>query len=253
MATELVLNDVSKSFDSPHGKGDRISAVENVSFSCHDGEFVSIVGRSGCGKSTILRMIAGLVNPTAGLVSVDSQVVKGPSKERGMVFQEYSLFPYLTVAQNIGFSFKMSGRARENKAKVDEYVRKIGLEKFANSYPSALSGGMRQRVALARTLICNPKILLLDEPLSALDAITRMSMQDEILDMWSGSGSLAIMVTHDVDEAVYMSTKVILMRPNPGRVKRIIPIDIPYRRRRDSDAFVAYRNEILNGLSGNGS
>lgn len=212
------------------------------------GEFISLVGPSGCGKSTILRLVAGLIQPTTGKLTVDGKTITEPSPERGMVFQKPTLFPWLTVWDNIAFSLRMQGRLKGNKDKVERMIKVIGLEKFRNDYPGQLSGGMAQRVALVRSLINEPDILLLDEPLGALDAFTRMNMQDEILKIWQEKEQLAIMVTHDVDEAIYMGTRVIVLDANPGRVVADIQIKEPFPRDRSSDTFVQYRNEILNRL-----
>lgn len=186
--------------------------------------------------------------PTTGKITVDGNEITEPSPERGMMFQKSTLFPWLTVEKNIAFSLKMQGKLKGNEEKVERMLKVIGLESFRNDYPGQLSGGMAQRVALVRSLINEPDILLLDEPLGALDAFTRMNMQDEILKIWQEKGQLALMVTHDVDEAVYMGTRVIVMDANPGRVVADIKVDEDYPRDRSSEAFVEYRNEILNRL-----
>ena len=206
------------------------------------------MGPSGCGKSTILRLVAGLINPTLGRVTVDGTEVDGPSPERGLVFQNPTLFPWLTVEKNISFSLDMQGQSEGKAEKVRRMLEITGLERFKNDYPAQLSGGMAQRVALVRTLINEPEILLLDEPLGALDAFTRMSMQDEILNIWTERRQLALMVTHSIDEAVYMGTRVLVMEANPGRIIADIKIDEEFPRDRSSASFVEYRNEILNRL-----
>ena len=212
------------------------------------GEFVSLVGPSGCGKSTILRLVAGLILPTLGRVTVDGAEVETPSPERGVVFQNPTLFPWLTVEKNIAFSLDVRGMKDGKAERVDQMIRMIGLERFRNDYPAQLSGGMAQRVALVRTLINEPEILLLDEPLGALDEFTRMNMQDEILNIWSQKKQLALMVTHSIDEAVYMGTRVLVMESNPGRIVADIRIDEDFPRDRSSANFVEYRNEILDRL-----
>ena len=213
----LVLENVSKSFAKV--ENDEVThALNAIDLSLRSGEFVSLVGPSGCGKSTILRLVAGLIMPTTGKITVDGKEITEPSPERGMMFQKSTLFPWLTVEKNIAFSLKMQGKLKGNEEKVEHMLKVIGLESFRNDYPGQLSGGMAQRVALMRSLINEPDILLLDEPLGALDAFTRMNMQDEILKIWQEKGQLALMVTHDVDEAVYMGTRVIVMDSNPGRV-----------------------------------
>ena len=223
-------------------------ALQDVSTSMTSGEFVSLVGPSGCGKSTILRLVAGLINPTLGRVTVDGTEVDGPSPDRGLVFQNPTLFPWLTVEKNISFSLDMQGQSEGKAEKVRRMLEITGLERFKNDYPAQLSGGMAQRVALVRTLINEPEILLLDEPLGALDAFTRMSMQDEILNIWVERRQLALMVTHSIDEAVYMGTRVLVMEANPGRIIADIKIDEEFPRDRSSASFVEYRNEILNRL-----
>ena len=223
-------------------------ALYNVNAQMESGEFISLVGPSGCGKSTILRLVAGLITPTLGTVSVNGAVGEGPDPNRGMVFQKPTLFPWLTVEKNIAFSLEMQGKLKGNEEKVQRMLNIIGLEQFKDDYPGQLSGGMAQRVALVRSLINEPDILLLDEPLGALDAFTRMNMQDEILNMWADTRQLALMVTHDVDEAIYMGTRVLVMDANPGRIVAEIKIDGAFPRDRSSAQFVEYRNEILNQL-----
>lgn len=243
----LRLDHVSKSFEKI--ETDEVThALNEINLTMESGEFISLVGLSGCGKSTILRLVAGLIQPTTGKLTVDGKTITEPSPERGMVFQKPTLFPWLTVWDNIAFSLRMQGRLKGNKDKVERMIKVIGLEKFRNDYPGQLSGGMAQRVALVRSLINEPDILLLDEPLGALDAFTRMNMQDEILKIWQEKEQLAIMVTHDVDEAIYMGTRVIVLDANPGRVVADIQIKEPFPRDRSSDTFVQYRNEILNRL-----
>lgn len=243
----LKLEGVSKSFARVE-TNDITNALENIDLELHKGEFISLVGTSGCGKSTMLRLIAGLITPTYGRLTVNGEEITGPSPDRGMVFQQPTLFPWQTVEQNLSFSFRMRNTYNENKDKVERILKVIGLESFRGDYPAQLSGGMAQRVALARTLICSPEILLLDEPLGALDAFTRMNMQDEILSMWRENRQLVVMVTHDVDEAIYMGTKVVVMDAHPGRVKAEIPIELDYPRNRSSSQFVEYRNQILEML-----
>ena len=243
----LKLDHVSKSFAKV--ESDEVThALDDVSVTMESGEFISLVGPSGCGKSTILRLVAGLINPTMGKVTVNDTEVDGPSPDRGVVFQKPTLFPWLTVEKNIGFSLDMQGKLKGNEHKVQRMIDVIGLQKFKDDYPGQLSGGMAQRVALVRTLINEPEILLLDEPLGALDAFTRMRMQDEILTIWREKQQLALMVTHDVDEAIYMGTRVLVMDANPGRIVADIKIDEPFPRDRSSDEFIKYRVDILNRL-----
>lgn len=243
----LRMDGVSKVFAKV--ESDEVThALNTVDLTMASGEFISLVGPSGCGKSTILRLIAGLILPTTGTVTVDGKPVTAPSPQRGMVFQKPTLFPWLTVEKNISFSLRMQHKLKGNEEKVERMLQVIGLEAFRKDYPGQLSGGMAQRVALARSIIDEPDILLLDEPLGALDAFTRMNMQDEILKIWRERWQLAIMVTHDVDEAIYMGTRVIVMEANPGRVIADVPIHIDYPRDRSSAAFLAYRVDILNQL-----
>ena len=247
----LQLNHVSKSFAKVEKEG-ITNALGNIDLTMHDGEFISLVGTSGCGKSTILRLIAGLIPPTMGTLMVNGEEITGPDPSRGMVFQKPTLFPWLTVEKNISFSLRMQNKFKGNEEEVERMLKVIGLEEFRDDYPGQLSGGMAPRVALVRTLINHPKIRLLDEPLGALDAFTRMNMQDEILDIWKKRKQLVVMVTHDVDEAIYMGTRVIAMEANPGQIKADIPIELPYPRDRSSAEFVGYRNQIL-GLLNYGS
>lgn len=245
--SKLEFNNVSKSFI--RNDSDTITnALSDINFEIKEGEFVSIVGPSGCGKSTILRLIAGLIVPTTGDIILDGKEITGPSSSRGMVFQKSTLFPWLTVGENVGFSGTLKNEEKIDDATIDRMLEKVGLLDFKNTYPSNLSGGMAQRVSLIRTLINKPEVLLLDEPLGALDAFTRMNMQDEILKLWNEERNMGIMVTHDVDEAVYMSTRVIVMEPRPGRIKKIVPIDLNFPRNRTSKEFTDYRNELLNTL-----
>ena len=244
----LKLDNVSKSFAKVE-KDEITHALSSISLEMKSGEFISLVGTSGCGKSTILRLIAGLITPTVGTLSVNDKEITGPAPDRGMVFQRPTLFPWLTVEKNIGFSLKMQNKLKGNEQRVDHMLDLIGLKNFKDDYPGQLSGGMAQRVALVRTLINEPPILLLDEPLGALDAFTRMNMQDEILSAWKGRNQLAVMVTHDVDEAIYMGTRVIVMEPSPGRIKADIPIKLDYPRNRSSAQLIEYRNQILEMLN----
>ena len=243
----LELENVSKSFAKI--ETDEVThALTSVTTTMESGEFISLVGPSGCGKSTMLRLVAGLIPPTTGKLTVNGKEIEKPAPDRGMMFQKATLFPWLTVKDNIAFSLKMQGKLKGNEDKVENMIKVIGLENFREDYPAQLSGGMAQRVALVRSLINEPPILLLDEPLGALDAFTRMNMQDEILKIWQEKKQLAIMVTHDVDEAIYMGTRVLVMDAHPGRVIADIPIDLPFPRDRGSREFVEYRIDILNKL-----
>ena len=246
-AIELKLKDVSKSF-SRVDSTEVTNAVTDVNVIMYNGEFVSLVGTSGCGKSTILRMIAGLIAPTTGELTINGDKITAPGPDIGMVFQKPTLFPWLTVEDNVAFSLKMQGKLKEGMEDVQRLIKVIGLEKFKKDYPGQLSGGMAQRVALARAMISKPRILLMDEPLGALDAFTRMNMQNEILDMWQVNKQLVVMVTHDIDEAIHMSSRILVMEAHPGRIREEIKIDMDYPRNRSSSSFVEYRNHILDLL-----
>ncbi len=246
--SKLEFKNVSKVFEKVD-ENDKTHALKNINLSIENNEFVSIVGPSGCGKSTMLRLISGLIKPSQGSVYLDGEKIKGPSSKKGMVFQNPTLFPWLKVGENVGFSGSLKNEEKISDKNIDLMLEKIGLKEFKNSYPKELSGGMAQRVSLIRTMIAKPEVFLLDEPLGSLDAFTRMNMQDEILKLWQEEKNLMIMVTHDVEEAVYMSTKIIIMESRPGRVKEVVDIDLSYPRDRTSDEFVAYRNKILKILN----
>lgn len=220
-------------------------ALNGVNLDIPAGSFVSLIGPSGCGKTTLLRCIAGLETPTSGEILVDGNLVTAPGSDRGFAFQQANLFPWLTVKDNISFGLKVRKIYKQHKAEVDEFIKMVGLEGFENRYPHQISGGMNQRASLARALVGKPKILLLDEPLGALDAFTRMNMQDEIIRLWQKHQMTMVMVTHDVDEAVYLSNYVVVMSPRPAKVEKIIKINLSYPRARSQDIFVKYRNEIL--------
>lgn len=244
----LRVRGVSKQFTSPTDPTARTHALDNVSLDVAAGELVSIVGPSGCGKSTLLRLIAGLDTPAAGELWVGEEQIVGPSAQRGLVFQDPNLFPWHTVRRNIEAGLVARGVLREKRHEVDEFMRLVGLESFADAYPHHLSGGMAQRVALARALINHPKVLLLDEPLGALDAFTRMRMQDEVLRLWEGRGTTMVFITHDIDEAIYMSDRIVIMTPRPGRIERIINVTLDRPRERSSQEFLQLRGEILEYL-----
>src|SRR5881392_3358609 len=209
-------------------KGDDVIALNNLSLQIPDKQFAVIVGPSGCGKSSLLDIIAGLKEPTGGQCKLDDQVISGPGAERGMVFQNYSLFPWLTVLQNVefGLSLKNVGQ-RERIERARFYVNAVGLGGFENSYPKQLSGGMKQRVAIARSLANDPKILLMDEPFGALDALTRAAAQTFLTEIWEQDRRTIAFVTHDIDEAVFLGDTVYTMTPRPGRLREVIPVDIP--------------------------
>lgn len=245
--TELELKHVSKSFARADAEG-ITHALHDINLKINDGEFVCIVGPSGCGKSTILRLIAGLIQPTSGILTLNGEEIDGTSSDRGMVFQAPTLFPWLTVGENVSFGLKVQNK-KDQLYRVDELLDMIGLSEFKDSYPGQLSGGMAQRVSLIRTMINEPSVFLLDEPLGALDAFTRMNIQDELINLWLQNRNTMIMVTHDVDEAIYMSTRIIVMAPRPGRVLKDIKIELEEGfRNRISDEFLEYRKMIMDLL-----
>jgi ABC-type nitrate/sulfonate/bicarbonate transport system ATPase subunit len=243
--SRVEIRGVSKHFPSPDSPEIGAPALDAATLTVEAGELVSLVGPSGCGKSTLLRLIAGLDTPTGGDVVVGEDVITGPSAERGLVFQDPNLFPWLTVRGNIQAGLVARGVLGQKRAEVGEYMRLVGLEEFANAFPHHLSGGMAQRAALARALINHPKVLLLDEPLGALDAFTRMRMQDEVLRLWEARRTTMIFVTHDIDEAIYMSDRIVIMSPRPGRIEQIIPVALARPRDRSGAEFLALRSRIL--------
>jgi len=246
--SSLRVVEVGKHFPAPDDSGGTTHALANVSLAIAAGELVSLIGPSGCGKSTLLRLIAGLDSPDSGQLWVGSEAIHEPSAERGLVFQDPNLFPWLTVRHNIEAGLVARGVLHEKRDEVEEFMRLVGLETFGQAYPHHLSGGMAQRVALARALINHPKILLLDEPLGALDAFTRMRMQDEVLRLWEARGTTVLLVTHDIDEAIYMSDRIVILTPRPGSIERIIAVDLPRPRQRNSAGFLRLRSDILEFL-----
>jgi NitT/TauT family transport system ATP-binding protein/sulfonate transport system ATP-binding protein len=223
-------------------------ALEDVSLEVREGEFVSLIGPSGCGKTTLLRLIAGLDSPQAGTLTVDGQPIEGPSHERGYVFQQGALYPWATVEGNIATGLKARGVYRQQKHRVAEFIELVGLSGFGASYPHQISGGMAQRVAIARALINEPKALLLDEPMGALDSFTRIELQDKLLDLWQSLGSTMLLVTHDVDEAVYLSDRIVVMTPRPGRISEVIEVGLGRPRSRNDPDFLRLRSVILEKL-----
>ncbi|GKU84721.1 ABC transporter ATP-binding protein [Niallia sp. NCCP-28] len=223
-----------------------VKVLNNINLKIKTGEFICIVGASGCGKSTLLRIIAGLEKEYGGEVLVKGEAVAGPGIDRGMVFQESRLYPWLTVEKNIAFGVQDRVSAKEKKRLVEDHIKLVGLNEFSKAYPHQLSGGMQQRASIARALINKPKVLLLDEPFGALDAMTKIHMQEEVLRIWKKEKTTMILVTHDIDEAIYLADRVIVMSSRPGTIKRIVPIDLPRPRDRNSYDFVHIRNAIYN-------
>ena len=240
----IEIRNLSKAYSRTNGQED-LWAIKDVNLEIAAGEFVSIVGTSGCGKSTLLRIIAGLEAPSSGQVIYDGEEVQGTHPNRGLVFQEHTLFPWLTIRGNIDFALKASKKYAEESDKVDSLLEAAGLSDFANSYPHQLSGGMRQRAALIRSVAVSPSTLLLDEPLGALDNFTRMTLQDEIVRLWKERESTMILVTHDVDEAIYLSNKIVVMTPRPGQITEVIDVPLSYPRNRGTSDFTALRTRLL--------
>jgi len=229
---------------------DEIEALSRVDVSIAAGEFVCMIGASGCGKSTLLRIVAGFEEPTAGSVTVQGKPVNGPGSDRGMVFQDFALFPWMSVRQNIGFGPRQRQMPRQEvQAIADEFVRLVGLERFADRYPSQLSGGMKQRVAIARVLANNATILLMDEPFGALDALTREQLQRELLQIWARTGVTIIFVTHSVEEAVLLADRVLVMSAGPGRIENDIKINLSRPRDVSSPEFNSVRRDVARRLT----
>lgn len=246
MVNTIEFKNVKKQFVGTDGE--IVNALNGVDLTIQPGEFISLIGPSGCGKSTMLRLLAGLDTPTEGTVSIDDKVITKPDSDRCLAFQNHSLFPWLTIRENIAFGLKVRHIYRENKSRVNEYIKLVGLEGFEKSYPHQLSGGMCQRASLARALIGHPRALLLDEPLGALDAFTRMNMQDELLRIKAQENMTMVMVTHDVDEAVYLSDRIVVMSPRPAKIEEVINVNLYQPRDRNNPEFIRLRNEILKVL-----
>jgi len=242
---KIAFRNVSKVF----GTGaDEFTALRDLTLDIADGEIVTVVGPSGCGKSTALNMVAGLIPNSSGEVLVDGKPVSGPGPDRGVIFQQYALFPWLTVRENVEFGLKLKGLGREERRKrAMHYLGLVGLQDFAEAYPKTLSGGMKQRCAIARAYAVNPSVLLMDEPFGALDALTRVKLQNQLLDTWSKDRRTVMFITHDVDEAVFIANRVVVLAANPGRLQEIIDVDLPYPRDdevRLSPEFMEIRNRV---------
>ena len=249
MVGAIKIENVYKTFENTDAAKEDVVALNGFSLDIRPGSFVSLIGPSGCGKSTLLRLIGGLDSPTEGKLYIDEQEIKKPGSDRGFAFQGSNLFPWLTVEKNIAFGLKASHIYKQQKDSVKNFIKLVGLEGFEKSYPHQLSGGMQQRASLARALVGHPAVLLLDEPLGALDAFTRMNLQDEILDIWKKHNMTMVMVTHDVDEAIYMSDQVVVMSARPSKVEAVIDINLSRPRARVQDTFQVYRNQILSILN----
>jgi len=225
--------------------GQPVNVLNNVNAEIKAGEFVTLIGPSGCGKSTFLRTVAGLSTADNGRITLDGNEIDKPGYDRGLVFQDPTLFPWLTVYENVAFGLRTRKIFKEKKNDITHFIKLVGLEGFEKSYPHQLSGGMAQRASLARALVNDPKVLLLDEPFGALDAFTRMNMQDELLNIWKERGTTMIMVTHDVDEAIYLSDRIFVMTARPAKIEQVIETGLGRPRARDLPDFLSLRAKIL--------
>jgi NitT/TauT family transport system ATP-binding protein len=242
MDAHIIIDNVSKVFE---GDGRRMVALQDIDLEIPRGQFVCLLGPSGCGKSTLLNAIAGFAPPTSGRIVADGVPVAGPGPERGMVFQEYALFPWMTVEQNVGFGLEIKGMARAQIGeRVGGLLKLLSLEDFAKRYPKDLSGGMRQRVAIARVLALDSPILLMDEPFGALDALTRRNLQDELLRLWAELKKTVIFVTHSIEEAIYLADRIVVMTYRPGTIKRDMLVDLPRLRDPAAPEFNALKREL---------
>lgn len=231
--------------------GDYLEVLDTINLNIKSGEFISIVGNSGCGKSTLLKMLVGLDSPTKGKIIVGDRVVSEPRADVGMVFQEARLFPWLSIEKNISFGIA-NNVAKENRQRiVKEAIELVGLHGFEKAYPAQLSGGMQQRASIARALVGEPEVLLLDEPFGALDAFTRITMQNEVLKIWEKEKRTMILVTHDIDEAIFLSDRIVILSERPGNIKEIINVDLPRPRDRSRQEFLNIRKKILTSFIGN--
>lgn len=238
------VDNVTKTF--PRDEGKPTVALKYINLEIEEKEFICIVGASGCGKTTLLRIIAGLETTTEGQILLSGNPIEGTDTDRGMVFQEYSLFPWKSVIDNIAFGLEMRGIPKaERREKAEKYLKIIRMEQFRDAYPHELSGGMRQRVAIARALANEPKVLLMDEPFGALDAQTRNVMQRELLEIWEETKKTVIFVTHSVDEAVFLADRIVILSPRPGKIEEVISVDLPRMRDRTAQEFAEMRKHIL--------
>jgi ABC-type nitrate/sulfonate/bicarbonate transport system ATPase subunit len=244
---KLQIDNVSLRFNPR--SGNPVTALDGISLEVKENEFAVIVGPSGCGKSSLLRLVAGLNRQTSGRIDLDGKAVTGPGKDRGMVFQSYTLFPWLTVQKNVEFGLDLAGMSAAERAKIARgFISQVGLEGFERAYPKQLSGGMMQRVALARALANDPEILLMDEPFGALDSQTRSLMQELLLKIWDNSKKTVLFITHDIDEAILLGDRVYVMTARPGRIKEMIEIDIPRPRSVElltAASFIALKRRIM--------
>jgi len=241
----MQVKSLGKVFNSTQGE---VTALKNINFETYKREFVCVIGPSGCGKSTLIRILAGLESPSSGEVLLDGKAVNGPGPDRGMVFQGYTLFPWLTVKKNVMFGLEMSGQGRiSSEQDALQWIDLVGLTKFANSYPHQLSGGMKQRVAIARALANQPQILLMDEPFGALDAQTRAKMQSYLHEIWKNIDITILFITHDLDEAIYLADRILVLKAHPGEVQEVIEVSVPHPRSPDqllSPEFLATKKRL---------
>ncbi len=236
----LEIERLHKSFQTPKTV---INALSGINLTIHEGEFITVIGPSGCGKSTLLKIVAGLDRSYEGSVKLGDREVTGPGIDKGFIFQEPRLFPWLTVERNIAADLSL--RKPEVRRKVDELIELVRLQGFEKAYPRELSGGMAQRVAIARALLRSPKVLLLDEPFGALDAFTRAHMQEVLLDIWERNRTTMIFVTHDIDEAVYLANRIVILKPRPGMIRNIVPVTLSYPRKKATTSFQSMRLKVL--------
>tara|TARA_R110001592_G_scaffold238227_2_gene497777 strand:- start:75329 stop:76243 length:915 start_codon:yes stop_codon:yes gene_type:complete len=231
----LEVKDLYKTFDSQQGE---VTALKNINFKTHRREFVCVIGPSGCGKSTLIRILAGLETPSSGQVLLDGEPKSEPGPDRGMVFQGYTLFPWLSIKKNVMFGLQMEGKSKATaESEALQWIELVGLTKFSDSYPHQLSGGMKQRVAIARALANQPRILLMDEPFGALDAQTRFKMQTNLIDIWKNIDITVLFITHDLDEAIYLADRILVLKAHPGEVQEVIEVSVP--RPRTPDQFLS--------------
>ena len=241
MGKTLSIQNVNKSFTVD---GQKVDVLKDINLEVQKGEFIAIVGHSGCGKSTLLKIIAGLEKNDTGLVTVDGKEVNGPGMDRGMIFQEHRLFPWMSIEKNVQLGLK--GLSKEEKTKLsDQYLELVKLSEFKKAYPSQLSGGMSQRAAIARSLVSQPEVLLLDEPFGALDALTKIELQEELLKIRERFHNTMLMVTHDIEEAVYLADRIVVMSARPGRIKDVIKVELGTYRDRGGSDFAHYKKKIV--------
>lgn len=241
MGKTLSIQNVNKSFTVD---GQKVDVLKDINLEVQEGEFIAIVGHSGCGKSTLFKIIAGLEKNDTGLVTVDGKEVNGPGMDRGMIFQEHRLFPWMSIEKNVQLGLK--GLSKEEKTKLsDQYLELVKLSEFKKAYPSQLSGGMSQRAAIARSLVSQPEVLLLDEPFGALDALTKIELQEELLKIRERFHNTMLMVTHDIEEAVYLADRIVVMSARPGRIKDVIKVELGTYRDRGGSDFAHYKKKIF--------